>query len=763
MLNEYLRQKLFVDETRDNLYRRWFSMTWGCPELFEEFLRLSSTQSQKTLAMDIVQQMTSVSEFAMPHSAFANLIEVEHQGDDWDWINQEHAVHSVNVYICGIYLFFHYQPLQQQLLQYFLKLSLGRNKYQSPMDEAVEASIQCIRMAALYHDLGYTLERTVNVEGRFNPTSGINQNDLLVYQLMRQEVIYDIVKKAVSHYLFAQVVINQTNHMLEAELRKQNWITDTSLWYCYQKESSALMHGTEFKNLSWIADVSLWDSYQNSKPVDGQTLKKRLKAEVADMTEVTYIRSWEGMKYLAVYMPAENVLTVVRDSQLRPLVIHFISAKKPVVYCRKDFTVANQLLPHLCDLKLEELEAQGISLNYYVRRQMAPLPRQIAQVTNSFADIARQCRKRFSCDFGPLFQEGKIPQLLNKINQWIERKVPLTMVDQIDNLPPRYGDQQTAIDNALITRLYQEKAIKIIKNQKIEVPSPKRQLESLGKNFLAEIKGTEFLNELYLEYNRISNADPDSNCDAQLLELVKIIYHSIKKTLTLEKPVIELEGNSESPNVIFRGLDKGRFSASPTMRQFQQRLEDNARHLNLSWQRLQNYVPRNNYYDHGMISAGLFIEGYGTYSEVMEKLGDSPFFQSVWQMPGALHDRPFGLSNATVEACFAILMHNIYVKSRDYPQGLEFIQNTSINAMSYFLAFCDSIQFWDRDKLFDPARQRQPENTYYGKDFDIDICKDKICIRCRTAGAKERIQTKLRGMDEFLQDASSMISVVESI
>lgn len=763
MLSEYLRHKLFVDETRDNLYKSWFSAAWGCPELFEEFLRLSGTQSQKTLAMDIVQQMASISEFAMPRSAFANLIEVEHQGDDWDWINQEHAVHSVNVYICGIYLFFHYQPLQQQLLRYFLHLSSGKNKYQSPMDEAVGTSIQCIRMAALYHDLGYTLERTVNAEGRFNPQSGIDQNDLLIYGLIRQEVIYDIVKKAISHYLFAHVIINQADHMLDAELQKQNWITDTSLWYIYQKEPSTPTFGTEFKNLGWTADISLRDSYQSGKAVNGQALKERLKTEAVNMTELTYIRSWEGMKYLAVYLPAENVLTVVRDSQLRPLVIHFISGKKISIYCRKDFTMADQLLPHLCDLRLEELEAQGLSLSYYVRGQMISLPEEIAQVTNSFSNIARQCRKRFSHDFGPLFHERKIPQLLYKINQWIEHKVPLTIIDKIENPSPRYGERQSAIDNALITRLYQEKAIEILKKQKIEVSNPKKQLESCGKIFFAEIKGKKFLDELYSDYNRISNADPDSTCDAELLELVKIIYHSIRKTLAPEKPVIELKKNDGSPSVIFRGLDKGRFSISPTMCQFRQRIETNARNLNLSWQRLQNYALPHSRYDHGVISAGLFIEGYGTYCEVMEKFGNSPFFQSVWQMSGVLHDRPFELSNATVEACFAILIHNIYVKSKKSPHGLEYIQNTSINAMSYFLAFCDAIQFWDRDKLFDPAKQRQPENTYYSKDFDIDIWEGRIRILCRTAGVKEQIQAKLKGMDEYLQDASSMISIVESI
>lgn len=272
MVNDYLLHKLFVDSKKDDLYEKWFPQIWGCPELFENFLRLASTQSQKTVAQDIVRQMSSISTFSIPQSTFANLVEVEHQGDDWGWINQDHAVHSVNVYICGIYLFFFYQPLKQQLLHYFIKLG-GKSQHESPIDEAIRTAIQCIRIAALYHDVGYVLERTVNPKGYFDAKSGMPLDDLLVYEMLEQEVLYEISKKAISHVLFTQAMIGQSQDKLTDELAKNNWIQDKTYWM----------------------------QLQSNESIRGDKVKAELNS-MADMVELKYICSWEGMKYLVPYL-----------------------------------------------------------------------------------------------------------------------------------------------------------------------------------------------------------------------------------------------------------------------------------------------------------------------------------------------------------------------------------------------------------------------------------------------------------------------------
>ena len=737
MVNDYLLQKLFVDTQKDSVYEKWFAKIWGCPELFESFLKLASTQSQKTVAQDIVRQMSSLSSFTIPQSVFANLVEVEHQGDDWGWINQDHAVHSVNVYICGIYLFFFYQPLKQQLLRYFLKLG-GKSQHEAPIDEAISTAIQCIRIAALYHDVGYVLERTVNPKGYFDAKSGMPLDDLMAYEMFEQEVLYEIAKKAISRVLFAQAMIGQSRDKLTNELVKNNWIQDGTQWM--QLQLGVSMRGDEVK------------AALNS---------------MADTVELKYISSWEGMKYLIPYLSCEDVLVIVKDSELRPVAICHGLHSNPMVYYRKNLQMDREMLSHIGELKPIELNKYGVTLTYYIRNTDVPLPRELHHLKESIVQISRHCRNRFSSNFELLFDEDTIPQLLYKISEWIERKVPL---DCLCGATSKHRTHQKEIDNQLITRLYHERAAKVLNGQKMEVLDPESQVEKLGEAFLEEIQKTEFLSDLYQAYNRISNTDPDTTCDDQLRECVVIVYGTLQEIVKLGKqrnPVIEVNkgGKSKDRKVTFRGLDKNRFNGIVSVEQLFQRLEHNLSALGLKWEDIESYKPYHNFYDHGKVSAGLLIEGYGIYSSVMEKMGDSAFFRCVWQTPEDMQalNKKYELSTEIVEAIFAVLMHNIWVNSDSNPSGLKFIHDLSVNAMSYYLAFCDTLQFWDRDKLFDPAKQRQPEATYYGKDFDIGIDKNRIIVRCRTDGVKDRLSSKLRGMDDFLKDANSMLKVVECL
>lgn len=737
MVNEYLLNRLFADLARDPVYDKWFPKIWGRPELFEKFLHLASTQSQKTVAQDIVRYMSCVSNFSIPNNVFTNLVEVEHQGDDWERINQEHAVHSVNVYICGIYLFFFYFPLRQQLLHYFLKLG-GKSQHESPLDEAIGAAVQCIRIAALYHDIGYVLERTVDGNGYFDTQSGLLLDDLLVYNLLEQEVAYEITKKVVTHILFAQGIIGQSQNMLNDELGKSNWIQDDAKWL----------------------DLTS----RNCVPTE--IIKNKLSS-LKNMVQLQYIHSWEGMKYLVPYLSCKDVLIIAKDAALRTVAICHGLTSTPEVYYLKKLKMDIDMLSHIGELGPEDLRTCGVTLTYYIPNKCAKLSEGYSHLEESIREISRCCRNRFSSDFGLLFSENEISQLLYKISEWIERKVPL---DLFADKQSKFRTRQREIDNQLLTKIYQEKAAKIIGTQKMELLDPEGQVKKLGHAFLEEVQKDSFISALFREYNQISNTDPDTTCDEQLRECVRIIYQSIQDTLATKKKrgsVVKVIKYSKSKKnkIVFNGLEQNRFNEITTVKRLYRQLEQHLDALGLHWRDIKTYKHATKLYDHGKVSAGLLIEVYGIFSSVMEDKGNSEMFRCVWQTPEDIHalNKTYELKCEISEAIFAILMHNIWVKSENNPDGLNFIHDVSVNAMSYFLAFCDTLQFWDRDKLFDPAKQRQPESTYYGKDFDIYVEKSKVIVRCRTSGVKDCISSKLRGMDEFLKDAGSMLQVVECL
>lgn len=738
MLNGHLLNKLFEDINND-LYQKWYAEIWGNPELFKSFLKHAGTQSQKTFALDIIRYINSTTAFSMPQSAFASLIEVEHQGDDFGWINQEHAVHSINVYICAIYLFFFYRPIRDQLLQYFNRLTNGNNEYESPLEEAVGEIIYCIRTAALYHDLGYTLERTVDLAGQFKPESGISTDDLLIYQLIDQEIIYDIVKRAVSGYLFAHIALSQTAEKLDLQLKRKNWIIDSSRWR----------------------------TTTDNSVINGNELKALLNKHFSDMSALARIHSWSGLKHIARYISQDNILTVVNNSEFQPIILYYHLAGKRIIFCNDSVETPEDLLTRIETMDFEELASLNISVRYFIRQQALPLPDGICHLSDSFEYIAEQCQKRFSSDFSLLFCEKDIPNLLYKISQWIEKKVPFTFLIPVSTPLEHYESKINSADNALITKLYQDHATKIINSQTMDVLNAEHQIARLGKHFLAEVESKNFISDLYSDYSKISNSDPDKSCDSQLKELIGMVFGYVSKNAIDRSPIIELLNKKANwqPYVMFHGLEKDRFATSSRIQQLYKELEENATALGLTLEQIMKYKSQYNYYDHGIVSAGLLVEGYGVFSTIMEKLGSHPFFRNVWQTPRnwkALSDE-FHLSCAISESIFAVLLHNIYVKTPNNKYGLEFIHDSNVNAMSYFLAFCDTLQFWDRDKIFDPAKLRQPENTYYGKDFEMDIWEDRIRITCLRRNTKDQICSKLKSLDDFLRDASGMIIVQERV
>ena len=104
------------------------------------------------------------------------------------------------------------------------------------------------------------------------------------------------------------------------------------------------------------------------------------------------------------------------------------------------------------------------------------------------------------------------------------------------------------------------------------------------------------------------------------------------------------------------------------------------------------------------------------------------------------------------------MLHNVSVRT-EKNQGIEYMQDISINPFSYFCAFCDNLQLWDRRKLINPAYTKLPGNRYYGEEFDVNIEDSKVRIFCRTSDICELILKKRNALNTYLKDAAFLIDV----
>ena len=111
------------------------------------------------------------------------------------------------------------------------------------------------------------------------------------------------------------------------------------------------------------------------------------------------------------------------------------------------------------------------------------------------------------------------------------------------------------------------------------------------------------------------------------------------------------------------------------------------------------------------------------------------------------------------QVIFSILLHNVWVKSDVTPYGLQYKQSLFIDAFSYFSAFCDNIQIWDRAQLIDLSKSFPRDRFYSSQQFDIFVKDNQICLVCETSDGEKFMHRRITSMDEYLEDASKLIRV----
>lgn len=736
-ISQHFLDKLFIHgevQLSMDIYKKNFNEIWVCPETFILFLKAEGSQKQKALAIEIAKQIADSSELSLPLNIFKNLVEVEHQGDDRGYIAQDHVVHSVNVYILGIYLFFNYYPLQRELIQYFEKQS--DSSKEAPMDYVVSTFIAAWKMFAIYHDIGYVLERAVDGNGYFKESSRIDKNDLQIYRNTQNEGIYDFVKQALSHCLFANCVFqagkkasgNQFDRFIG--INQENWkiLSDNIL-------------------LSLSSGVN--DFFADE-----------------DVIEVTAICSSDSLRIIAPFIQPSKILVVLKDKKLRPICFWCSNSEKHWVYYNFKSGISEETAKSANELSTFELKKLGFSSSYFVvpKEMDEILPDDLLYYDKNIDCLIKQCYKRFEADFTLLFDEKRIGNILFEIGAWIETQIP--SVDFFLENGLAYTVVSDDEDDHIVKNILSNMILEIVNAENIKNVNIESQLTQIASVLNKRIKNNDFRNEFINNCAKEINQNTDSNCQTIILELMSRILFWTKKDIPKPTCMLELENPKEEPEsllVKFKGIQPEIFSCSKALLELETRLIEQAKQLGVEWNMLTAYTTSYSTCDHSIVSGTILLDYLSVYSYLIKKCEDFPMLGNLLKSKGLFlpNKSDISVSNAVEEACFSILLHNIYIYDIHHPYGIAYEQNVRINAFSYFSAFCDSLQFWDRPKLIDLAKTSQPKDTYNGRDFDIRIDGNKIYVLCRTTDARETLQQKINSLDSFLRNASKMVYVID--
>ena len=399
-INARLYNELFkLREVRmeQSLYEKYFHRIWPCPTEFQTFLQAESTQQQIASAVKIVERMSYTANVPLPRSVFQNLMCVEHWGADRiesGYVAQDHVIHSINLYVLGIYLFFNHLLFHRRLIQYFEGTREPSNSLESPLESAAKAFFTAWRIFAFYHDVGYFFERTIDKNGIFSENRGAKAKTLDDYNHLSDEILYDLTVRALSRYLFADIIFKQSH----IKFSKQFRLNASIGWHMID------------------------DTFQTAS---GEGMEQDIKA-FSNYNLLYQIDSWLGFKQLLPFIKKpENVLTVLKDKTLRPIAICFRRDGRTYTYYKGELAWSSEKLLQIYLFGSEEFLEEDFLCEYYISPEVTDLfslP-QDQYYNPQLTLIGQQVRSKLSGEFTLMPNDQQTENLLFKISQWIREQM----------------------------------------------------------------------------------------------------------------------------------------------------------------------------------------------------------------------------------------------------------------------------------------------------------------------------------------------------
>lgn len=734
-VNLRLFDELFVKKTppcRPNLYQKYYGRIWPCERDFKSFLRAESSESQIELAKRIVSRLGFMSNFPIPKFLFLNLLEAEHIGDDRaesGYIAQDHVVHSVSLYILGIYLYFSHEAFHARLTHYFQGKRPPVSPFETPLDCSVKAFLTSWRVFCLSHDLGYVLERAADSSGHIKESSGISPALLLSYNSLWDECVYDLVVRSLARCLYADWLFRDS--------RQEAASPPETLW---QNEQG-------WFRMSGAEQVPL-------RPEDWTAAKQAFQG----CAKLPFTNSYLGLKHVLPFLRPGSILTVVKDPEFRTAALHFSVSGQTVVYFKKGLPFLPEELMALDHLGSEEFPTRGYFCDYFIPSD-ASIDSGFEGASFSYYPaqlkaVAKQLRLLLGRHLSLAADDRDSESCIYEIYQWLRKTMPLCALN-----PHNAGSCSSAAESKREAQEFRSEFLKLVqeKIQSIRL-SPDAGFSAwhkeLSKTLSEQINSRDFSDTLMNRVTRMANEDPFESSRTILRTYLRNMVIKITNSMPGCEELVQIEAEQIALSNPSCGEARASLEAG---------LQEKAAALHISYPELSQYHGPYSYYDHGAVSARLVSEVYLFFQALCGKVSEYPILSHAWPVMREALEREVMKKDDILftEAIFSVLLHNVYTPTADTP-GIKYCQDLTVNPFSYFCAFCDNLQLWDRPKLIHPAHSSLPDDRFPGNDFDLTVEGSKIHLYCQTNDIHAFLTRKRDSLGAYLRDAPALISVTVS-
>ena len=739
------RKELFIERNPKlsaGIFRSCFDSIFPDAEEFEEFLLPATANRTTELAKELFSRLQFSLYLPIPSQYANNLLYIESTTNEIatpSHIGQDHYVHSIYLYLTGIYCFFNHETLHEQILSQFEQCVSSHNNpnpFTTPYHERVAAFIKAWKYFSLYHDIGYVFEKTITGDNRIDPRNDIPASLYEEYNRPELYLAHDLALKELAHFLLFAIIAAKST----AKLSDAISINTSDPW-------AELSHG---QKASGIPDI------------------KSALEDCFDYSRLFNVVNYNNLSTLFPFISLDNciILAYTRNGELCAI------KRGDIIYFRKDICslTQNELtgmeyigsfasidIPYYCEYYFPstdlnfEAAARKIDLYSWEPQLRNILPSVIEKNSRIFSFFTK--KSDFNSMHYNLFLYLKLFLSIEALNSPFHSQIN------------RLHSQNIASAIETIVRKTTNSYIEYISKMELS----ESQLDQILYQLASKVKSIQS-DEIKHELRK--TREPNLVCEETLHACARHLFVELQVQLKMNVKMVEIRQLKDASSIfvyplavreVMRRRKRQIASQKTLLKRMLNDTEQKLSQLNFikkgeNCDVLLNHIPKYTRYDHGIMSASILGNILCSFLNLISNENKETLYKCAFSCPESklqsqIHQE---IESIWRTSFFAILIHNIYGDYYEEMTGNKYMQNVSKNAFSYFCALCDCIQFWNRNQQYNPAQLAAPY-SYYSGDTDIEIRNNKIRISCKSSDLKNAIKKRKLDFQEFLQDADSMI------
>lgn len=721
-VNQRFIDELFIRKQvrlNSKIYNDLFDIIWSNKKEYIDFLRAEQTDMQIKYAKLIVQRSSFEMQLSYPVSFFQSLIKVEEEGNDnpsSGYVGQDHVVHTVYLYITGIYLYFNMGFFHNHINEYFFRRKYVDDKRFDTLRQTVLCFIKSWKMFSFYHDLGYAIERTINEGEKSMNSEGEVSREYLPYKRLVEEVSDDFSIKAI------------TKCAVYTYIMKRSCTT-------WEEIPDKFM----IENTSWIDETN--ESVTNRVIEGVKGIKKYVQLHA--------IRCVEDLMGILPFLNRNRIVAVAQNNENKIVAI----ALDEKLYYTSNRMCASKVDYHeilssesTCWMfyypKEEFVDISKILEKYGLQCYQPHFDRLYENIENVLERVIEQGECRIICEAE--FATWK------RINEIYHDQYPGENI--IRDRIKKYCDYVYEQLTKRFSMKLRECVDKCIENSKSIILNAEKNLDNEIQRSLQSFY-MESKEDLFEEAKKTLHKSDDKH------SLIKLLVRDCSDSI---------RGYLKPMSLLIDWDTKGMFNChlqdmlNPTDERadFVKRISQRAEALNIQFTELINYQPPYTTQDHGVVSTCIAIDIYHIYDRLSKGIPEVKIAKYAFPITLEGEYRYHFEKELYVDAIFSIWLHNVWVKSENMSEGIRYKQRIDINPFSYFSAFCDNCQMWNRRKLVNQGYYERSDEGYAANQFDIQIEESNMLrIICETTNIKSLLAKRIETLNDYLENASELIKV----